>query len=73
MRLKTILNKCCQFKGFVIGDAMFDQDERIVVEISQRKGSMAVCGRCGTADAGHDRLAERWWRSPCRARTAKAI
>jgi len=24
MRLKTILNRCCQFKGFVIGNSSFD-------------------------------------------------
>jgi len=59
MRLKTILNKCCQFKGFVIGDSGFDPGGMIVVEISPRRGSKAICERCGKVGPGYDRLPAR--------------
>ena len=59
MRLKTILNRCCQFKGFVIGDAKFDSKERMVVEISSRKGSMALCSLCEKPAPGYDHLPAR--------------
>jgi len=59
MRLKTILNRCCQFKGFVIGNSSFDLKERIIVEISPRKGSKAVCAGCGNPAPGYDRLPAR--------------
>jgi len=59
MRLKTILNRCCQFKGFVIGNSMFDKKKNIIVEISPRKGTKAICGRCGEPASGYDQLPTR--------------
>jgi len=61
MRLKTILNRCCQFKGFVISNSTFDSKGNIVVEINPRKGSKPVCGRCGKTGPGYDRLPERFF------------
>jgi transposase len=61
MRLKTILNRCCQFKGFVIGAASFNEKEHIIVEISPRKGTKAVCGQCGKQAPGYDRLPQRFF------------
>lgn len=59
MRLKTILNKCCDFKGFVTGNASFDTRGRITVEIRPRKGSKALCGICGKEAPCYDKLGER--------------
>lgn len=59
MRLKTILNRCCQFKGFVIGAAKFDSKERLVVEIGARKGSRELRSHCGKPAPGYDHLPTR--------------
>lgn len=60
MRLKTILNKCCDFKGFVAGDAKFSEDgKNIEISIRERKGTKAICSCCGKPASGYDRLPEK--------------
>ena len=60
MRLKTILNHCCNFKGFVIGKSKFSKDMKsIEVLIRVRKGSKAICNCCGKQSPSYDRLPER--------------
>ncbi len=60
MRLKTILNNCCNFKGFVIGKSKFSKDlKNIEVYIEARKGSKAICSCCGKPAPSYDKLAER--------------
>jgi len=60
MRLKTILNNCCNFKGFVIGESKFSKDMKsIEILIRARKGSKALCSCCGKQAPGYDRLTER--------------
>ncbi|MFA7171717.1 MAG: ISL3 family transposase [Candidatus Paceibacterota bacterium] len=60
MRLKTIVNKCCHFKGFVTGNARFDEEGKsIIVELSARKNSKSMCSVCGTLAPGYDTLPTR--------------
>jgi len=39
MRLNTVLNRCTEFKRFVIGESRFDADGRIMVSLRSRKNS----------------------------------
>jgi len=60
MRLKTILNKCCYFKGFAFGKARFDERaQSIIVPINARKNSKPTCSRCGKTAPGYDKLPVR--------------
>jgi transposase len=60
MRLKTILNKCCRFKGFVLGNAQFDEKGKsITVKISPRKNSKPICSGCEKPAPGYDKLPAR--------------
>ena len=60
MRLKTILNKCCYFKGFVFGKARFDEKaQSIIVSINARRNSKPICSRCEKTAPGYDRLPVR--------------
>ncbi|MEA1885207.1 MAG: ISL3 family transposase [Thermotogota bacterium] len=60
MRLKTILNACCDFKGFVVGESNFSKDRKsIEINIRARKGSKAICSCCGKPAPGYDKLSER--------------
>ena len=60
MRLKTVLNNCCDFKGFVVGASNFSEDKQsIEVTIRARKGSKAICSSCGKPAPGYDHLPER--------------
>lgn len=60
MRLKTILNACCDFKGFVVGESNFSQDRKTIeIHIRARKGSKAMCSSCGKPAPGYDTLKER--------------
>ena len=60
MRLKTILNKVCNFKGFVIGNSSFsDKKNRIDIKISPRKGSKGICSKCKKPGPTYDHLSER--------------
>ena len=60
MRLKTILNKVCNFKGFVIGKSTFsDKEKEINVNISSRKGSKGICSQCGKSGPTYDHQPQR--------------
>ena len=60
MRLKTILNECCDFKPFVIGDAKFTQDKKqIEVQMHARSNSKPTCSICKSEGPCYDRLKER--------------
>ena len=60
MRLKTIVNKCCHFKGFVTGNGRFDEKGKsIIVEINPRKNSRPICSGCEKKAPGYDRLPSR--------------
>ena len=50
MELITILNRCHRFPGFVYQHAHLGADKKsIEVAVRPRKGSTAVCSRCGSA------------------------
>lgn len=53
MRLKTVLNRCLRFKGFVYRKAEFS-DQTIMVRIEAREGSSPMCSECGRAGAVYD-------------------
>ena len=53
MRVKTVLNRCLRFKGFVYGKAEFC-GETIMVSVEARKGSRPICSECGTAGSVYD-------------------
>lgn len=63
MQLKTILNHVEKLKYFVYSDARFAEDTRfgpcIEVRIRPRKGSKAICSRCGHRRPTYDHLKER--------------
>jgi len=60
MRLKTVLNKCCKFKGFVLVDARFNSKQTaIIVQIREEKQSQPICSICDRVCPGYDRLPER--------------
>jgi len=60
MRLKTILNKCCNFNGFVIGDARFnDKKTAVIVQVNEMQRSKAICSDCGKKASGYDRLPKK--------------
>ena len=60
MRLKTILNQCCDFQHFVIGGAKFSKDKkRIEVQLRARVKSKPLCSGCGKLGSGYDRLPEK--------------
>lgn len=60
MRLKTILNKCCNFNGFVIGDARFnDKKTAVIVQVNEMQRSKAICSGCGKKAPGYDRLPKK--------------
>ncbi len=55
MRIKTILNNCLDFKKFVIKNAEFSETkDSLVVFIKARKGSKAICSKCGSEGATYD-------------------
>lgn len=53
MRLKTVLNRCLRFKGFVYGKAEFS-GKAIMVAMEARKGCKPVCADCGTPGPVYD-------------------
>ena len=57
MDLKTILNRCHHFRGFVY-DATFSEENSFIALIRPRKGSRPVCSRCGQAGPCRDRSRE---------------
>lgn len=61
MLIKTLLNKCYPVKHFVYGKVNLVND-RVVVALSRRQGSLGQCGQCHRAAGGYDRLKERRFR-----------
>lgn len=53
MTLKTILNRCHGFSGFVYGNGQFVEGS-IHVSITPRKGSKPVCGTCSRKGTTYD-------------------
>jgi len=53
MRLKTVLNRCLRYKGFVYGKAFFE-GKGIVVEVAAREGSSPICSECGKPGSVYD-------------------
>lgn len=58
MLIKTILNKTYPVKGFVFGKVSLEKDT-IVIEVSPRKRSKAICSCCEQAAPTYDHLKER--------------
>jgi len=64
MQIKTILNFVQPHHGFVYGNVTWrnEQHTGIDIEIRPRKGSRAICSRCGQACPGYDTMpASREW------------
>ena len=60
MRLITVLNKCCKFKGFVTVDSKFnDKQTAVIVQIREKKRGRAICSGCDKKAPGYDRLPEK--------------
>ncbi len=60
MRLKTILNECCDFKPFVIGTSKFSSDRKsIEIQMHSRANSKPVCSKCGESGTCYDHLPEK--------------
>lgn len=60
MRLKTILNECCKFKGFVVGESKFNEKrEKIIVTIRPAKRGRPICSGCGEKRPVYDTLNEK--------------
>ena len=47
MRIITILNRCTQFKRFVLEGSHVDAGDRILVSVRPRSNSKGECSRCG--------------------------
>ncbi len=57
MRLVTVLNRCCKFKGFVFKSTRFGTGGRIVAMVVARKNSKPECGKCGLRGSIYDTAA----------------
>lgn len=67
MRVRTILNRLVDFKGFVLVKERFvEREEGLELEIllRPRANSSALCSRCGAPAGLYDRLEERRFRFP---------
>lgn len=58
MRIEKVLREVCGFKGFVVKASRFE-GKKMIFSISERKGSKAICSRCGTPARTYDRLERR--------------
>lgn len=60
MHLKTIINSCCNFNGFVIKNSNFDEKRRwIDVEIRVKKNHQGTCSLCNQKGPNYDHLPTR--------------
>jgi len=67
MRVRTILNRLVDFKGFVIVNTRFvetKEDLELEIIVRPRTNSKAHCSRCGAPAPLYDRLEERRFRFP---------
>ena len=58
MRVITVLNRCTEFKRFVVEGSHFDEPGRIMVSLRPRKGSKAECSGCGQLSPTYDTATE---------------
>ena len=58
MRVITVLNRCTEFKRFVIEGSRLDGRSRIVVSLRPRKNSKAECSGCGQLSPTYDTATE---------------
>ncbi|KRP34499.1 MAG: transposase [Opitutaceae bacterium BACL24 MAG-120322-bin51] len=59
MKIKTLLNRVHQIKGFVYAKIKMiagPEDPRIIAEVQPRRGSKPVCSGCGKRSAGYDHM-----------------
>lgn len=61
MLIKTLLNKCYPVKHFIYGKVSL-VNERVMVAVSRRQGSLGQCSQCYRVASGYDRLKERRFR-----------
>jgi transposase len=60
MLLKTILNHCHHFRGFVYDDISFNADKTAIeIHVRPRTGSAIICSGCHQLAPGYDRLSQR--------------
>ncbi len=60
MLLKTILNHCHHFRGFVYGEVSFNTDQTAIeVAVRPRTGSAITCSGCHKPAPGYDHLTQR--------------
>ena len=66
MLIKTLLNHCCKFKGFVYTNCYFEKkcigEAQIIVEIEARSNGQKLCSKCRTPCSGYDTLPARDFR-----------
>ena len=79
MRLNTVLNRCTEFKRFVIGESRFDADGRIMVSLRSRKNSRGESSCCGQLSPTYDTSRDArqfefipFWGVPCLAGLSNA-
>ena len=58
MRLITVLNRCTEFKRFVIEESRFDEHGEIMVSLRSRKNSKGESSCCGQLSPTYDTAAE---------------
>ncbi len=58
MRIEKVLREVCKFKGFVVRASRFE-GKKMIFSVSERKGSRAICSRCGSPGSAYDRLDTR--------------
>ena len=58
MRVVTVLNRSTKFKRFVFTSSLFDEKNRILVDIQPRKNSRPLCSHCGVAGPTYDTASE---------------
>ena len=59
MRLITLLNRCTEYKRFVLSKSRFDEKHgRILVDMRPRQNSRARCGTCGKLTPTYDTATE---------------
>ena len=67
MRVRTVLNRLVDFKGFVlVKERMIEREDGLELEVvvRSRANSRALCSCCNAPAPGYDRLEERRFRFP---------
>jgi transposase len=58
MRVITVLNRCTEFKRFVLEGSHLDGHGRLMVGVRPRRNSKAACGSCGQLSPTYDTAPE---------------